>query len=410
MRKALVSTTAALAIVAFSTPALAAKIVLNDVGGVEAGSEAYTGFSIAADFWGRRLTNNVTINLDVGFKQLGARILGQTSSNSSVVPIEIVRGQLAASGNSQIDAVAAANLPGLRPVAGGYGALDVITSGYKLPTGEGVDTRIRVLDNDLSGNNAYLDANNANLKALGFTGFGDSADGSIEFSNQYKFDFNPGDGIASDSIDFISVAIHEIGHALGFVSGVDIYDILGAPKGPLAEYPDFALLNLNDYAIASVLDLYRYSDNPEGLGDGGAMLDWSVGGNPFFSIDGQNPYQAGYFSTGNYNGDANQASHWRDNIPGLASLGMMDPTVAYGQMGRVTSLDLAAFDAIGWNLDYDAYNSGRAFTTKEIYLAAVPEPATWAMLIAGFFATGGAIRRRRGAASSTRPTPARMTA
>ena len=28
----------------------------------------------------------------------------------------------------------------------------------------------------------------------------------------------------------------------------------------------------------------------------------------------------------------------------------------------------------------------------------VPEPATWAMLIAGFFATGGAIRRRRGAA------------
>ena len=398
MRKALVSTTAALAIVAFSTPALAAKIVLNDVGGVEAGSEAYTGFSIAADFWGRRLTNNVTINLDVGFKQLGDRILGQTSSSSSVVPIEIVQGQIAAVGNSQIDAIAAANLPGLRPVAGDYGALDVITSGYKLPSGEGVDTRVRVLDSDLSGNNTYLDTNNANLKALGFTGFGDSADGSIEFSNQYKFDFNPGDGIASDSIDFISVAIHEIGHALGFVSGVDIYDILGAPKGPLAEDPDFALLNLNDYAVASVLDLYRYSDNPEGLGDGGVMLDWSVGGNPFFSIDGQNPYQAGYFSTGDYNGDANQASHWKDNISGFASLGMMDPTVAYGQMGRVTSLDLAAFDAMGWNLDYDAYNSGRAFTTKEIYLAAVPEPATWAMLIAGFFATGGAIRRRRGAA------------
>lgn len=395
MRKALVSTAAAMAIVAFSTPALAAKIVLNDVGGVEAGSDAYTGFSIAADFWGRRLTNNVTINLDVGFKQLGDRILGQTFSNSSLVPIEIVQGQIATLGDSQIDAIAAANLPGLRPVAGGYGALDVITSGYKLPTGEGVDTRLRVFDNDLSGNNAYLDANNANLKALGFTGFGDAADGSIEFSNQFKFDFNPANGISSDSIDFISVAIHEIGHALGFVSGVDIYDILGAPKGPLAEDPDFALLNLNDYAIASVLDLYRYSDNPGGLGGGGPMLDWSVGGDPFFSIDGQSPYAAGYFSTGAYNGDGNQASHWKDNIPGFGSLGMMDPTVAYGQMGRVTSLDLAAFDAMGWNLDYDAYNSGRAFSTKDIYLSAVPEPATWAMMIAGFLMTGGAMRRRR---------------
>jgi hypothetical protein len=384
-----------MAIVAFSTPALAAKIVLNDVGGVEAGSQAYKGFSIAADFWGRRLTNNVTINLDVGFKQLGDRILGQTSSNSTVVPIEIVQGQIAALGNSQIDAIATANLPGLRPGEGGYGALDVITSGYKLPTGEGVDTRLRVFDNDLGGNNTFLDANNANLKALGFTGFGDAADGSIEFSNQFKFDFNPADGIASDSIDFISVAIHEIGHALGFVSGVDIYDILGAPKGPLAEDPDFALLNLNDYAIASVLDLYRYSDNPEGLGGAGPMLDWSVGGNPFFSIDGKNPYAAGYFSTGDYNGDGNQASHWKDNIPGFGSLGMMDPTVAYGQMGRVTSLDLAAFDAMGWNLDYDAYNSGRAFSTKDIYLSAVPEPATWAMMIAGFFMAGGAMRRRR---------------
>lgn len=395
MRKALVSTAAAMAIVACSTPALAAKIVLNDVGGVEAGSDAYKGFSIAADFWGRRLTNNVTINLDVGFKQLGDRILGQTLSSSSVVPIEIVQGQIAAFGNSQIDAIAAANLPGLRPGVGGYGALDVITSGYKLPTGEGVDTRLRVFDNDLSGNNAFLDANNANLKALGFTGFGDAADGSIEFSNQFKFDFNPSDGIAADSIDFISVAIHEIGHALGFVSGVDVYDILGAPKGPLAEDPDFALLNLNDYALASVLDLYRYSDNPDGLGGGGPMLDWSVGGNPFFSIDGQNPYAAGYFSTGDYNGDGNQASHWKDNIPGFGSLGMMDPTVAYGQMGRVTSLDLAAFDAMGWNLDYDVYNSGRAFSTKDIYLSAVPEPATWAMMIAGFFMAGGAMRRRR---------------
>ncbi|MBA4012475.1 MAG: PEP-CTERM sorting domain-containing protein [Phenylobacterium sp.] len=390
MRKVLVSTAAALALAAFSGPASAAQIILNNLGGVEEGTAAYKGFSIAADFWSKRLTNNVTINLDVGFSVLGPGILGQAGSNTAVVPIELAKGQILALGDSQLDAIAGANLPVLNPGAYGYGALDVLTSGYKLPTGEGVNTATRVLDSDLGANNSFLNANSANLKALGFTGFGDAADGSIEFSNQYKFDFNPNDGIAADSIDFIGVAVHEIGHALGFVSGVDIYDLLGSPNGGLANDPTYALVNLNDYAVASVLDLFRYSSGP-----GGTVLDWSVGGNPFFSIDGQNPYQNGNFSTGSFNGDGRQASHWKDNASGLPSLGMMDPTVAYGQMGRVSSLDLAAFDAMGWNIDYGVLGSGRSFSTKEIYLAAVPEPSTWAMLITGFLLTGGALRRRR---------------
>ncbi len=87
MRKLLVSATAVLAVAAFSTPALAAKIVLNDVGGVESGSQAYKGFSIASKFWEQRLTNDVTINLDVGFRRLGDRILGQTLSSSTVAPM-----------------------------------------------------------------------------------------------------------------------------------------------------------------------------------------------------------------------------------------------------------------------------------------------------------------------------------
>lgn len=388
MRKVFVSAAAVLALAA--SPASAATIVLNNLGGVEEGTAAYKGFNIAADFWSQRLTNDVTIVLDVGFRALGPNILGQTRSSSAVVPIDVVQGQIKALGNSQIDAVAGANLPVLNPGVYGVGALDVLTSGYRLPTGEGVDTSVRVFDNDLGANNSFLDANTANLKALGFTGFGAAADGGIEFSNQFKFDFNPGDGIAADSIDFIGVAVHEIGHALGFVSGVDVYDILGTPNGLLMDDPDFGLINLNDYAVASVLDLYRYSAGP-----GGAVLDWSVGGNPFFSIDGQTAYGGGYYSTGSFNGDGRQASHWKDNVPGLSSLGLMDPTVAYGQMGKVSSLDLAAFDAIGWNIDYDVFGSGRGFSTREIYLAAVPEPSTWAMLITGLLLTGGALRRRR---------------
>lgn len=388
MRSLLVPAAAMLAVAAFSSPASAARIVLNDQGGVGVGTDAQRGFRIAAEFWEQRLVNDVVIRLDVGFQKLAPNVLGSTGSSSAVVPIEVVKGQLQGLGTSQIDSIAAANLPGLTPGAYGVGALDVVTSGYKLPTGEGVNTATRVLDNDLSANNSFLDANTANLKALGFTGFGDDADGDILFSSEFKFDFDPSDGIGADSIDFIGVAVHEIGHALGFVSGVDIYDILGDPNGPLSNDPDLGLLNLNDYAVASVLDLYRYSS-----GAGRTVLDWSVGGNPFFSIDGENPYGGGYFSTGRFNGDGQQASHWKDNLLGQPQLGALDPTVVYGQMTRVTSLDLAAFDAIGWNIDYDVFGSERAFTTKDIYLSVVPEPSTWAMLIAGFFMAGGALRR-----------------
>lgn len=394
MRKVLVSA-AAIVVAAISSPAFAAKIVLNNIGGVEAGTDAYRGFSIAADFWERRLVNDVVVNLDVGFQKLPENVLGSTGSNSAVVPIEVVMGQLAAGGASQIDSIAVANLPGLQTGIYGWGALDVITSGYKLPTGEGVDTATRVLDSDLGGNNSFLDANSANLKALGFTGFGDDADGSITFSNEFNFDFNPVDGIGADAIDFISVAVHEIGHALGFVSGVDIYDTVGAPNGPLTNDPDFAFIDLDDYAVASVLDLYRYSNVA-----GPTFLDWSVGGTPFFSIDGQSIYGGGYFSTGRFNGDGRQASHWKDSPAGQPQLGILDPTAAFGQMGRVTSLDLAAYDAIGWNIDYDVFNSDQAFSTKDIYLAAVPEPSTWAMLISGFLLTGTMMRRRRALASA----------
>lgn len=395
MNKFLVS--AALAAVVVGAPAsswAATTFVLNDLGGVSVGSDAYLGFSVAAEFWSKRLTNDVTVNLNVGFQKLDDGVLGQAGSRTFVADIQSVQGQLGLTGTSALDAIATANLPTMTPGEYGVGAITMLTPGELYPGGLGSDTSTRVLDADGSGNNSFLDANSANLKALGYS-VPTGADGSIEFSNEFKFDFDPRDGIAADSIDFIGVAIHEIGHVLGFVSGVDIYDVLGAPNGPLAGDPDFGALPLDDFAIASVLDLYRYSG-----GNTGAVLDWGVGGNPFFSIDGKTPYGGGFFSTGAYNGDGWQASHWRDNLPGSPQLGALDPTVAYGQMTRVTSLDLAAYEAIGWNIDYDVLGSTRNFTSRDAYLSAIPEPGTWALTITGFFLMGSGLRaqRRRGPA------------
>lgn len=62
------------------------------------------------------------------------------------------------------------------------------------------------------------------------------------------------------------------------------------------------------------------------------------------------------FSTGSYNGDGRQASHWKDSL----GLGILDPTAAPGEVLFITPLDLRSLDAIGW----DATS------------AAVPEPSS----------------------------------
>ena len=57
-------------------------------------------------------------------------------------------------------------------------------------------------------------------------------------------------GLHPGLVDFVGVATHEIGHALGFVSGVDIVDLTSG-VGP------FAPMDLSDYRVFNVLDLYR---------------------------------------------------------------------------------------------------------------------------------------------------------
>jgi len=150
--------------------------------------------------------------------------------------------------------------------------------------------------------------------------------------------------------DFVGVAIHEIGHALGFVSGVDTVD--------------FSIVDMSDldgFAVYSTLDLFRYT------ADG--VLDLAAVSDSYFSLDGGFT-DLGLFSTGSENGDGAQASHWKDGM----GLGIMDPSAnPAGQINTVSGLDLIAFDAIGWNL--------------------IPEPSTALMGI--FAAMLACVRRRR---------------
>jgi hypothetical protein len=416
------STIAVLLAATAAVPAQAVKFQFNNTGGAELGTKARTGFNIAAAYWSSVLTDNFTVKLDIGFKPLGTGILGSTGSTTGSLNVAHAYSALAADATSNLDAVAVTNLKPLTNSATYPSelALDAITSAYQDPANRtGIDTTHKINDNDGSANNIVLDANTANLKALGIKIDDDGnsthvvADGSVTFSSNFNFDFNPTDGIAGNSYDFIGVAIHEIGHALGFVSGVDTYDFLGspgsppfgAPFSPSVTYADLfnaGLLgdpDIGDYRVFSPLDLFRYS---------AAGLDLSVGTASYFSIDGGSQlFGDSRLSTGEFNGDGSQASHWIDNVYATrtnpacsnvvtAPIGIMNPTMGNCEGAFVTGLDLAAFDAMGYNVSIDVlHNSNYHFSTAQAYLAFVPEPATWALMIGGFGMVGGALRRQR---------------
>lgn len=342
------------------------KFVLNNLGGVEAGTDALRGFTEAAKLFSDAFTDDITIVLDVQFSQLGAGILGSTGSTTNTGSYALVRTQLQADAKTAYDQLAVANLAN---TAG----LTFVTN--EPPASGAIDSRTRFLDNNNTFDNLNIQINTAQAKALGLTPVyaptnPGGRDGSISFSNQFNWDFDRSDGITDGFFDFIGVAAHEIGHALGFRSGVDLADVNALPGVALP-----GARGLNNIAWGTVNDLYRY-----GTFNGNNVLDWSINSPSCTSIDG-GATCIGLLSTGRLNGDGRQASHWKDDAITNNLIGLMDPT-ATGFGGTrpfqaITLADLIAFDVIGYDL------------------AAVPEPATWAMMIAGFGFIGAATRRGR---------------
>jgi hypothetical protein len=61
-----------------AAPTQAATFVLTNTGGAEVGTQARKGFDLATAYWSSVLTNDVAINLNIGFRSLGTGILGST--------------------------------------------------------------------------------------------------------------------------------------------------------------------------------------------------------------------------------------------------------------------------------------------------------------------------------------------
>ena len=330
--------------------AIALAAVLSRAAPVEAASFNFTyapgatleqmlGFEVAANVWSNFLVDDVEVNLFVDIV------------DSSLLPTNVIGG----------------SLPGVNPWYNygefrsalqnditsnddvtAYDNLNLYTyqSGASNPNAD----RYRVAFE--RGNSYWYNQNltltNANAKALGLRPTHDNAlDGYIvmsdlsNYSVNWDYNYRRNSSVESDALDYASVAIHEIGHALGFISGIDSA-LVSEANGTFQQ-------NLDRLFRTTSLDLYRYSKWSNNKG----WLDLAVGPKSYLSIDGGDTALAD-FSRGNQNfglgSDGFQGSHWKQQGN---EIGIMDPLIFTGERREVKAPDLQAFDIIGWDLRSD---------------------------------------------------------
>jgi len=314
-----------LGILLFACSALATPVFnLTYVPGTPANAQA--AFQMAAAQWTGYFTDNVTINLTIGFKPMPSGI-NAGSATLGFYSYEAVRNALMANVTSTADASTVSHL---QP-----GDLDLlINRTLDNPNGPGSVTPY--VDNDGGSNNTTLQLTNANAKALGLAITATSAptgcvgnalncDAFIMFNSNLAWDFDPTNGITPGTYDLVALTLHDMGEAMGFLGGVKI---LNNPQA--GAFPDDA------FRFVHTLELFRYSH----LSFQSGVIDWSADTRErYFSIDG------GATAIALMTNGAQGGEHWKDNL----GLGIFDPTLSPGELGVITANDRLALDVMGWD-------------------------------------------------------------
>ena len=319
-----------------SSDGMAMLINVMPDAGLSANPAALAAFNRAAQAWSSKFTNNITINIDArltgGF---APNHIGNTSSVKFQANYDFFRGKIVAAAAGEPDDAIVAALPTLAQFN-------------------------KTLPPSIVFNGKFS-ATKANFKALGYMDLIDldavygATDSTITFNNAFAFDYDNSNGVSAGKVDFESVAAHEIGHALGFISAVDGVDLM-KDAGTTGETPITPLDLFRFRAGVAGQDpttLAEFTSFPRFLDTGGvAILD------DLLTETG--------LGTGQLTGDGDEASHWKnDDLTGQL-LGVMDGTIYGGQIHLITAADLRALDLIGYN-----------------YVPPVPEPSSVVLLVCG---------------------------
>jgi IPT/TIG domain len=287
-------------------PSARLRVILRATAQLENYPPAKAAFIRAADIWESMISENITIYVDVDFgpTRFGTpfpdrHILGSTQGVLYELPYTQVRNQLVSIFHSDSETLA-------------------------LPTS--------TLPTDLGGVSTMVvpDAVLRELDLRPRTASATDEASAIGFNSAFGFDFDPSDGLGPLETEFLDVAIHELGHVLGFTSGVGVTE----------------LHHLEQPAL-SALDIHRFRPGVLSFQSEARVL--SSGGEQVYFTDG---YEAP-LSTGRPDGtggDLHQPSHWKDDELLHTYVGIMDPTLRRGTHLPITGWDLVALNRMGYGI------------------------------------------------------------
>jgi hypothetical protein len=298
------------------------------------------GFETAGRIWSHFLSDPATLNLHVGMSStLPTNVIGGALPGiASNVKFSQALEQLRADSTSVDDQVTTST----------FNSFTIDLVGFRCQiqeTGHSLQLLMR---------QSSMNVTRANAKALGLlSGDSPALDGTIVMGNlensrfHWNYDFTRSSTATVGSLDFLSVALHEIGHILGFVSGVDTPGLVSEyiTNSQFAAYIESAQKRVK---YSTPLDLFRRESRNE-TGYGRDMTYGSSMAVKAFTLRDMSPTIA-EFATGKYtgfNGDGFQASHWKEQA---VPLGIMDPAIAPEERVSISNIDLRAFDVIGWDL------------------------------------------------------------